>query len=83
LSPWLNCYSFTDFQFLIAGSKTSVQTNEQNLPFQSENKLLILCVAGSSSSSVDGDATGQTAKPHQSSGMEQDVKVWLVFHVIL
>lgn len=69
--------------FSISGSKTSVQTNEQNLAFQSENKWLLLCVAGSSTSSVDGDVTGQTAKPHQPSGMEQYVKVWLVFHVIL
>jgi hypothetical protein len=71
------------YQFSISGSETSVQTNEQNLLFQSENKLLILCVAGSSTSSVDGDVTGQTAKPHQPSDMEHDVKVWLVFRVIL
>jgi hypothetical protein len=73
--------------FSIYGSKTSVQTNKQtnkqNLALQSENKWLLLCVAGSSTSSVDGDVTGQTAKPHQPSGMEQDVKVWLVFHAVL
>lgn len=39
---------------------------------------LLPYVAGSSISSVDGDVIGQMVKPHQCSGTDQDVKVWLV-----
>lgn len=79
----MTSFASLSLMFSVSGSKSSIQTNEQNLTFKLENKWLLLCVAGSSTSSVDGDLTGQTAKPHEPSDMEQDVKVWFVFYVML
>lgn len=44
---------------------------------------MLPCVAGSSTSSVDGDVMGRTVKPHHPSGMAQDVKVWFSLNIYM